>query len=89
MHSFWLDDHVSNKTQSLRLNNTVLSMENIAYGVPQGFIFDPILFTINVNDVADNITDCLLMKYADDTQFLHTSIINNLNLLIRHTDATL
>ncbi len=57
--------------------------------MPQGSIIGPILFNINVNDVADHITDCLLVQYADDTQFLHTSTVDNLNLLIRNTESTL
>ncbi len=87
--SFWFKDNVSNRTQSVRLNNTISSLQNIAYGVPQGSIFGPILFNIFVNDVADHITDCLLVQYADDTQFLHTSTVDNLNLLIRNTESTL
>ncbi len=57
--------------------------------MPQGSILGPILFNINVNDVADHITDCLLEQYADDTQFLHTSTADNLNLLIGNTESTL
>ncbi len=87
--SFWFKDYVSNRTQSVHLNNTVSSIQNIAYGVPQGSILGPILFNINANDVADYITDFLLVQHADDTQFLHTSTIDNLNLLIRNTESAL
>ncbi len=84
MDSFWFKDYVSSRTQSVRLNNTISSIQNIAYGVPQGSILGPILFNIY-----DHITDCLLVQYADDTQFLNTSTIDNLNLLIRNTESTL
>ncbi len=57
--SFWFKDYVSNMTQSARLNSTVSSIQNIAYGVPQGTILGPILSNIYVNNVADYITDCL------------------------------
>ncbi len=87
--SFWFKDYVSNITQSDRLNNTVSSLQNIACGVSQGSAVGPILFNIYVNDIADYITDCLLVQYADDTQFLHTSTIDNLNLLIRNNESTL
>ncbi len=80
---------MSNRTQSVRLNNNISSIQSIAYGVPQGSILGPILFNIYVNDVADHITDCLLVQYADDTQFLHTNTVDNLNLLIGNTESTL
>ncbi len=59
--SFWFKDYVSNRSQSVRLNNTVSSIQNIAFGVPQGSILGPILFNIYVNDVADYITDRMLV----------------------------
>ncbi len=89
MLTFWFKDYVSNRTKSARLNNTVSSIQNIAYVVPQGSILGPILFNIYVNDVADHITDCLLVQYADDTQFLHTNTVDNLNVLIGNTESTL
>ncbi len=55
----------------------------------QGSVFGPVLFNIYVNDVVDYITDCLLLQYSDETQFLHTSTIDNLNLLIGHIESTL
>ncbi len=87
--SFWFKDCVVIRTQSIRLNNTISSIRNIAYGVPQVSILGPILFNIYINNVADYITDCLLVQNADDIQFLHTSTIDNLNLPIRHTESTL
>ncbi len=57
--------------------------------MPQGSILGPIFVNINVHNVADHITDCLLVPYADDTQFLHTSTVDNLNLLVRNIESTL
>ncbi len=87
--SIWFKDYVSIKAQSVRLNSTIPSMQNIAFGVPEGSILGRILLNIYVNDVSNYITDCLLAKYADDTQFLHTGTIDNLNLLIILTKSTL
>ncbi len=82
--SFWFKDYINNRTQSLRLSNTVSSIQNIACEVPQGSILGPVLFNICVNIVADCITDCLLAQYADDTQFVRMNTIDSLNLFIRH-----
>ncbi len=43
--SFWFKDYVSNRAQSVRPNNTVSSIQNFAYGVPQGSILGPIFST--------------------------------------------
>ncbi len=57
--------------------------------MPQGSILGPILFNIYINDLADNIHDCLLIQYADDTQFLHTSDGKEVASLIHKTEETL
>ncbi len=35
------------------------------------------------------LNDCVLVQYADDTQFLHTGTVNNLENLIVKTEETL
>lgn len=57
--------------------------------MPQGSILGPILFTIYVNDLKSNVNDCLLIQYADDTQFIHSEYVQNLPELIRKTEETL
>ncbi len=93
--SFWFKDYVSNRTQSVRLNNTVSSIQNIGYGVPQGSILGPILFNIYVNDVA--ITSpiaCLyntLMTSSSSTRALSTTLTflsETLNQLFLDSNVT-
>ncbi len=61
----------------------------ITHGVPQGSILGPTLFPIFVNDISDHIRDCILVQYADDTQFIHSDNINNINQLINRAKVTL
>lgn len=87
--SFWLESYLTSRTQSVRLNKTISPKSNINYGVPQGSMLGPILFNIFVNDLCDYVKDCILIQYADDTQFLHTGNVNDLGCLITKTEQTL
>ncbi len=49
----------------------------------------PILFTIYVNDLQFYLQDCLVVQYADDTQFLHAECLNDLDNLINRTEESL
>ncbi len=86
---FWIQDYLSNRTQSVRLNGHISPKSLITHGVPQGSILGPILFSIFVNDMSDHINDCILVQYADDTQFIHSDNINNIDQLITRAKVTL
>ena len=87
--SFWFNDYLNKRSQSVRLAKTVSSKENVSFGVPQGSVLGPVLFAIYVNDLCLNVQDCVVVQYADDTQLLHSDSLDNLNTLIRKTEASL
>ncbi len=62
---------------------------SISYGVPQGSVLGPILFNIYVNDLASVLPNCDVIQYADDTQIILSSNIENLKDLIQKTGDTL
>ncbi len=74
--SFWFSSYLMDRTQSVKINNTISGIHKVEYGVPQGSILGPILFNIFVSDFAEHTKNCLLVQYADDTQVLHTGTIN-------------
>lgn len=86
---FWFENYLNDRTQSVRINDHISSSSKISYGVPQGSILGPLLFTIFVNDMSENIIDCLLIQYADDTQLLHSGTVDELHNLIRRAEATI
>jgi len=70
---FWFEDYLRNRTQSVKILDTVSAKQELEYGVPQGSILGPILFSIYVNDLPSCITTTgHVTMYADDTQLLYT-----------------
>ena len=53
----------------------------VRYGVPQGSLLDPRLYTIYVNDLPDHVDSGDIYLYADDTM-VYNSIIVLVQLLI-------
>lgn len=58
---FWFDSYLHGRTQCVRMGQTISEEQKINYGVPQGSVLGPILFTIYVNDFAEHISDCHVM----------------------------
>ncbi len=49
----------------------------------------PVFFLIYVNDLSQYVSDCLLIQYADDTQFVYTGTLGNIEDLLKRSEATL
>ena len=63
----WLKDYLNNRKQYVEINGKKSKLLIVKYGVPQGSLFGPRLFSIYVNDLASSITTGELHLYADDT----------------------
>ncbi len=84
-----LSNYFQNRSQSVHISNTISENVSISYGVPQGSIHGPILFSIFVNDLEEKIDPCSMIQYADDTQFLEADTVDNLDNLISNTENIL
>ncbi len=73
----------------MRIENDMSSALLVHCGVPQGSVLGPILFNIYVNDLSEEVKDCFLIQYADDTQYLQTGTTDSLPQLIHDTEQTL
>ena len=86
---FWFNSYMSNRTQSVKLQDTTSLIVNVNFGVPQGSILGPILFTVYVHDMAEYFSECTLVQYADDTQFLHSGSLEDFKTMIKEAERTL
>ena len=59
--------YLSNRTQSVRINNSYSKKIEIKYGVPQVRAFRPLLFNIDLIDLFLECKDDNISSYADDT----------------------
>ena len=69
----WFCSYLANRTQSVKVGNSVSSTLPVLSGVPQGSILGPLLFIIYINDIPDLDPEFLsrMFIYADDILLLH------------------
>ncbi len=67
--SNWLKSYLSEKTQRVKVGDTIIDSVPITYGVPQGSILGLFLFLCCVNDMAPALK-CKLLLYTDDSVLL-------------------
>ena len=77
----WFESYLTNRTQSVSIENHLSSAANISSGVPQGTVLRPLLFIIYINDLPLAVGLSSVMLYADDTViFSAASSIDQLQL---------
>ena len=61
------DSYLSNRKQLVGVNSICSDTKIIDFGVPQGSILGPSLFSIHINDLNRSLTSGNCIMYADDT----------------------
>lgn len=71
----WFSSYLTNRTSTVKVNNSDSEVILLHSGVPQGSVIGPLLFTLYINDIAKFInSDCFL--FADDLKIC-TEISNS------------
>ena len=66
----WVKSFLYDRTQRVRVGKKFSSSADVLSGIPQGSILGPVLFTIFINDIADNINSFCRI-FADDTKIFN------------------
>ncbi len=81
----WFTSYLSNRTQMVKINDAISDSINVKFGVPQGSVLGPILFTLYTAPLGEIIEECGLKRqiYADDTGIYHS--ISPTDIESKHT----
>ena len=63
----WFTDYHFHRSAAVSYGKSSSKIADIQTGVPQGYIFGPMLFILFFNDITDAIMGTRILKYADDT----------------------
>jgi len=67
----WFRSYLSDRTQSVHVNDAKSDFRSVVCGVPQGSILGPLLFLAYINDMSTSISSfCKLILYADESAIL-------------------
>lgn len=64
------ESYLNDRQQFVEVNGFRSSMKNISYGIPQGTVLGPIMFTIYVNSLLKKKLKGRVISFADDTVLL-------------------
>ena len=61
------ESYLFNRQQFVSCQGIFSERQSVRCGVPQGSILGPLLFTIVINDITEQVKECRILLYADDT----------------------
>lgn len=80
-----LINYLTNRSSSVKIDNTCSTWKEVTFGVPQGSVLGPLLFLIYINDIVDCTSSTLLTLYADDIFMM--SINYDQNIMIKNLQS--
>ena len=83
----WFESYLSNREISTYFCSEMSDFSNVSYGVPQGSILGPLLFTLYIDDMVQQVEHCDIHLYADDTILYYSD--NDVNCIDDFLNADL
>lgn len=68
-----LKSYLENRVNHVSIGDTISNAESIQYGVPQGTVLGPLLFSLYINDLLNLNSEGKIISFADDTVVLYKS----------------
>lgn len=66
-----MENYLKDRHQYVKIGNVISEKMTVKYGVPQGTVLGPVLFTIYVNDLFKLQSKGKIVAFADDTAILY------------------
>ena len=71
----WITSFLNNRSQFVKINNSVSESLTVTSGVPQGSVLGPTLFIYFINDLPNVVQNSSIKIFADDTKVYNS--VNN------------
>ena len=68
----WFRSYLHERSQRVILDGITSEYKGVEYGVPQGSVLGPVMFSIFINDLASCVNDDMQL-YADDSNMYDTN----------------
>ena len=85
----WFHSYLVGRSQRVRIHDAISDALPLKYGVPQGSILGPVLFTIYVNDLLSVPTHCKSACYVDDSKLYLSFPSSDISTAIDNLNADL